>query len=146
MRNPQTNFDWSEANIERLKALFHKGHTYVEMGREMGVPKNAISSILFRIGLARKPQAVKRPAKPYPEGLDSPRSARECSWPIGDPGHPDFRFCGDPVAVKSYCADHAAIAYVPAKKRSEANLEGKTTMVFSSLQGRMVPKRMAGAK
>src|SRR5262249_2436926 len=26
-----------------------------------------------------------------------------CRWPCGDPGHPDFHFCGDPVAKRPYC-------------------------------------------
>lgn len=41
-----------------------------------------------------------------------------CKWPIGDPGRPDFFFCGR----KSdngipYCAYHARIAYQPSAER-----------------------------
>src|SRR5262245_7629984 len=35
-----------------------------------------------------------------------------CRWPYGDPRHPDFHFCGSPVARKSYCEQHHALAYV----------------------------------
>ena len=35
-----------------------------------------------------------------------------CRWPYGDPRHPDFHFCGDPIAEKSYCKHHHALAYV----------------------------------
>ena len=35
-----------------------------------------------------------------------------CRWPYGDPRHPDFHFCGSPVARKPYCEQHHALAYV----------------------------------
>lgn len=36
-----------------------------------------------------------------------------CCWPIGEPGTPSFRFCGDPaLAGKPYCGPHAEVAYV----------------------------------
>jgi hypothetical protein len=34
-----------------------------------------------------------------------------CRWPCGDPEQPDFHFCGNPVAEKSYCERHRAMAY-----------------------------------
>jgi hypothetical protein len=38
-------------------------------------------------------------------------TSKACRWPCGDPEQPDFHFCGNPVAEKSYCALHRAIAY-----------------------------------
>jgi len=35
-----------------------------------------------------------------------------CRWPCGDPGRPDFHFCGSPVAKGSYCEHHRDAAYV----------------------------------
>ena len=44
-----------------------------------------------------------------------------CRWPIGDPKHEDFRFCGKPVAAsKPYCGDHCAVAYVGSGKSSRS--------------------------
>ena len=40
-----------------------------------------------------------------------------CKWPIGDPADPDFAFCGRKAEVGVYCAEHAKLAYQPAKKR-----------------------------
>jgi GcrA cell cycle regulator len=41
-----------------------------------------------------------------------------CRWPIGDPGSPDFFFCGGkPVSELPYCAYHARIAYQPIADR-----------------------------
>jgi hypothetical protein len=39
--------------------------------------------------------------------------ARGCRWPCGDPRHPDFHFCGNPIAKRPYCEHHRAMAYVP---------------------------------
>lgn len=41
-----------------------------------------------------------------------------CKWPIGDPGAPDFRFCGrktDPD--EPYCVPHSQVAYQPSRRR-----------------------------
>src|SRR5262249_51841679 len=35
---------------------------------------------------------------------------KACRWPYGDPRHPDFHFCGNPVAEKPYCERHRALA------------------------------------
>lgn len=38
--------------------------------------------------------------------------AHHCRFPIGDPGHPDFRFCGaQKFEGLSYCATHAKICF-----------------------------------
>ena len=35
-----------------------------------------------------------------------------CKWPIGDPGHQEFHFCGhDSLDAMPYCRYHARIAY-----------------------------------
>lgn len=37
---------------------------------------------------------------------------RTCKWPIGDPGHQEFHFCGhDSADAMPYCPYHARIAY-----------------------------------
>jgi GcrA cell cycle regulator len=41
-----------------------------------------------------------------------------CKWPIGDPADSTFGFCGHATTENSpYCADHARVAFQPAKKR-----------------------------
>jgi GcrA cell cycle regulator len=45
--------------------------------------------------------------------LELTRSA--CRWPVGDPSHPDFFFCGaEALRGEVYCAVHRARAYRPA--------------------------------
>jgi GcrA cell cycle regulator len=43
-----------------------------------------------------------------------------CRWPIGDPGSPDFYFCGGPAITSlPYCAYHSRVAYQPANARRD---------------------------
>lgn len=46
-----------------------------------------------------------------------------CKWPIGDPADPKFAFCGRKSSTGPYCAEHAKIAFQPAKKREKKKSE-----------------------
>jgi GcrA cell cycle regulator len=49
-----------------------------------------------------------------------------CRWPIGDPGQPDFFFCGGPaVTGLPYCAYHSRVAYQPPNLRRERRPFGR---------------------
>jgi len=119
---------WSDERIEQLKALWAEGLTTGEIGKRLGVSKNAVVGKAHRLGLKGRPspikrtaQAVKQAAKPK-EKDDKIRSvvdlsAHTCRWPIGDPREPGFHFCGAPsMPGKPYCQEHAAIAYVGSNK------------------------------
>lgn len=51
-------------------------------------------------------------------------TGRTCKWPIGDPDHDDFGFCGHEKAIDGgpYCRAHMRLAYVavPPRKRRRA--------------------------
>ena len=41
-----------------------------------------------------------------------------CRWPIGDPGEPEFHFCGRKTCASlPYCEHHARMAYQPVQAR-----------------------------
>lgn len=45
---------------------------------------------------------------------------RTCRWPIGDPRHDDFHFCGASIEPgQSYCEHHAALAYQQPQPRED---------------------------
>jgi GcrA cell cycle regulator len=46
-----------------------------------------------------------------------------CKWPIGDPADPKFAFCGRKSSDGPYCAEHAKVAFQPAKKREKKKAE-----------------------
>ena len=66
---------------------------------------------------------------------------RDCRWPIGDPQHSDFHFCGrKKVLGLSYCEVHARRAYRPPQARRVANVvrfKSRDVRVGSS---RMMPE------
>jgi GcrA cell cycle regulator len=44
----------------------------------------------------------------------------KCHWPIGDPGQPDFFFCGGKTnAGTPYCGYHGRVAYQPPSARRD---------------------------
>lgn len=46
-----------------------------------------------------------------------------CKWPIGDPADPAFAFCGRKSDCGPYCAEHAKVAFQPARKRDRKKSE-----------------------
>ncbi|MBT6203466.1 MAG: GcrA family cell cycle regulator [Alphaproteobacteria bacterium] len=118
---------WTDEKIERLKELWDQGLSTAEIGRELGVSKNAVVGKSHRLALKPRPSpisgkaAVKAPKpKPKPKVKESSRvydviklGPQMCRWPFGDPGDHDFHFCGKTATVgKPYCDDHCAVAYV----------------------------------
>ncbi len=108
---------WTAERIERLVALWEEGVTTAEIGRRIGVTKNAVIGKVHRIGLV--PRVVTE--KPPPRRNVFDFTGPICMWPIGHPSDDDFRFCGGrPIAGKPYCAEHAAKAYIRPKDKPEA--------------------------
>jgi GcrA cell cycle regulator len=124
---------WNDERIDELKALWAEGLTTGEIGKRLGVSKNAVVGKAHRLGLKGRPSPIKRtasPSRPPPPAKEpEPKirslvdlSAHTCRWPIGDPREPGFHFCGEPsLNGKPYCAKHAAIAYVGSNKSSSSS-------------------------
>lgn len=193
--------EWTGEAIEQLRVLWAEGHSTAEIGRRMGISKNAVVGKAHRLSLPPRPSPIRRgtasqaqaapaiprrdapalrpqppaaarqpgagalpaalprpvQAPPTPSGAAPghpaapPRMARPaapavapaapaaapaaaaavvrpfprtslraCCWPMGEPGTPEFRFCGgEAIPSKPYCAEHAAIAYVKVRDRRE---------------------------
>ena len=99
-------------------------------------PKAAAKTVA---STAPAPAAKAAPAAPAPKPISAPVKAAApvrdksevirldtlnnsmCSWPEGEPGTPEFHFCGEPaLSDKPYCAPHCARAYVkPSKERKD---------------------------
>ena len=62
MPNTSTDFDWTDAAIVRLKALWAEGHSTAEIGRRMGISKNAVIGKSHRLNLTARPSPI-RPAR-----------------------------------------------------------------------------------
>ena len=139
--------DWTEETIAHLRQLWAEGHSTAEIGRRMGISKNAVVGKAHRLQLDARPSPIRRegavPKRPTParslvqpaaeptheragatlRAVAAPRSAvrmMPCCWPIGEPGTPAFRFCDEPATPgKPYCAAHVQLAYVKVRDRRD---------------------------
>jgi GcrA cell cycle regulator len=151
--------DWNEETIARIRALWAEGLSTAEIGRRMGITKNAVVGKAHRLNLPARPSPIRRVAgekpvarrsapkrvvgptlaalhsvgrqpvpspprqpvvlRPVPQQPRPVGRVSACCWPLGEPGTPDFRFCGDPtVPAKPYCEEHVAVAYVRVRERN----------------------------
>lgn len=130
---------WTDEQVEELKRLWNEGLTTGDIGKALGVSKNAVVGKAHRLGLNSRPSPIRRdedeaatPELPLnPVKTEKVKAAKKqaeklftvndlthssCRWPIGDPKDADFHFCGkEALPDKPYCAEHAAVAYVSAK-------------------------------
>jgi GcrA cell cycle regulator len=72
--------DWTTEAIERLKALWAEGHSTAEIGRRMGISKNAVVGKAHRLTLPARPSPIRRDAAPRPAPV--PRAPRPSPAPL----------------------------------------------------------------
>jgi GcrA cell cycle regulator len=59
--------DWTNEAIDRLRAFWAEGHSTAEIGRRMGISKNAVVGKAHRLELPARPSPIRRdPATPRP--------------------------------------------------------------------------------
>lgn len=112
---------WTEDRVSSLGVLWGEGLSTAEIGRRLGVTKNAVVGKAHRLSLTPRPSPVKfnGPRPPRRKNRVIEVAGPTCSWPMGHPGDKDFHFCGaHPLPGKPYCADHAARAYLRPKAPS----------------------------
>src|SRR4051794_30718044 len=63
--------DWNEETIARIRALWAEGHTTAEIGRRMGISKNAVVGKAHRLNLPARPSPVRR----------APGEKARAAWP-----------------------------------------------------------------
>src|SRR5579872_3735096 len=54
------DMEWNEEAIARLRTLWAEGHSTAEIGRRMGVSKNAVVGKAHRLNLAARPSPIRR--------------------------------------------------------------------------------------
>ena len=52
--------DWNEDAISRLRALWDEGHSTAEIGRRLGITKNAVVGKAHRLMLPPRPSPIRR--------------------------------------------------------------------------------------
>jgi len=114
---------WTPEKIEELKVQWSAGQSITQIGKTLGMTRNAVVGKAHRLGLSKRespivrgtePRAVPAP-KPAPAPLAVPVVAGtgpRCKWPIGDPKSSEFHFCtAASVEGYPYCRSHCAQAY-----------------------------------
>ena len=66
------NTDWTDDIIARLRALWNDGHSTAEIGRRMGITKNAVVGKAHRLDLPGRESPIRR----GPAGPATPRQPR----------------------------------------------------------------------
>jgi len=56
----ETRMEWTAKAIEELRALWDQGHSTAEIGRRMGVTKNAIVGKAHRLDLPARPSPIRK--------------------------------------------------------------------------------------
>jgi GcrA cell cycle regulator len=71
--------EWSEEIIVRLRALWADGHSTAEIGRRLGISKNAVVGKAHRLDLPARPSPIRRggpqsgaPRRPSPRRTSGP--------------------------------------------------------------------------
>ncbi|MDR3533861.1 MAG: GcrA family cell cycle regulator [Rhodopila sp.] len=64
--------EWSEETIARLRELWSEGHSTAEIGRRLGVSKNAVVGKAHRIDLPARPSPIRRESGDATEARRNP--------------------------------------------------------------------------
>jgi len=140
---------WTPERVATVTRLWNEGLTTAEIGRAVGMSKNAVVGKAHRLQLPPRPSPIRRGssapkvarapsqsngrhAAKAPAGIvvrAAPRVPQPplalgksaCKWPIGHPDEPGFHFCGEHALLgKPYCPEHYRRAYVAVRPRSDA--------------------------
>lgn len=113
--------EWIATRVSALIALWDEGLPASEIGRRLGVSKNAVVGKVHRLGLTKRQSPIlKKPKENAAVAMES-LTAGMCNWPSGHPGTDEFGFCGGKsVPGKPYCAEHCAMAYLSGTREKKA--------------------------
>lgn len=149
-RQEDLSVTWTNEQVATLRELWESGKSASEIAQILGdeFSRNAVIGKAHRLRLdgrpspiGKKPLSLARPAGATLMEL----TARMCCWPIGDPHEPGFHFCGRRVVGRrSYCADHANLAYSegkPPKPKESAHLSGADAG-FKDCTGQRAPRSL----
>ena len=59
MRNTNSEFEWTDDTIRELRQLWSEGHSTAEIGRRIGISKNAVVGKAHRLDLPTRPSPIR---------------------------------------------------------------------------------------
>jgi GcrA cell cycle regulator len=72
--------EWTAEAIERLKALWAEGLSTAEIGRRMGISKNAVVGKAHRLNLPARPSPIRQDAAARAASVARRRRRRSSGW------------------------------------------------------------------
>jgi len=128
--------DWTDEEVSFLRKYWAEGRSASKIAKDLSeqfgrdLTRNAVITKADRLKLSE--ESRKEPSAParivsreQTVGGEEERSAsvKTCRWPFGEPGEPNFSYCGKPVQKRSsFCSQHNEAAYKP--KRSSGKKQG----------------------
>ena len=117
---------WPLARTNKLKKLFRKGLTFLEIARELGTNRSAVAGKLNRLGMYRKPPTVNDGKRPIDRFGDFEKigTFKHCKWLSNEK-----QFCHEPVekgSLLAFCPDHMKQVL----SRSTQNVRKKNPIVW----------------
>ena len=110
MQQNTTTGSWNEDNTARLRELWGEGLPAAEIGRRLGITKNAVIGKAWRLDLP--PRRVPDSPNPVPSLAEiMPLATDQCHWPLGRPGTRQFPL------LQSTGADRQALLRSPLSHR-----------------------------
>ncbi len=85
--------EWTDETIARIRALWAEGHSTAEIGRRMGISKNAVVGKAHRLSLPARPSPIRR-------GTGEKRAPRPSMRRITGPTLPALQSMERPLAVR----------------------------------------------
>jgi GcrA cell cycle regulator len=139
-KSPPADSPWTDDKVSELTRLWTDNWSCSRIAKELGMSVGAIVSKRKRIGLPGRPDPARQiktegppapklpplkintsdptipfieptppPKRDYTNGVPTMELRTEhCRWPISSQ---PYLFCGEPRAVRCFCAKHAKIAY-----------------------------------
>ena len=80
--------EWSDEIILQLRGLWTEGHSTAEIGRRLGVSKNAVVGKAHRLALPARPSPIHRPPGTAPARPPAPRRVTGPTLPPLSPARP----------------------------------------------------------
>ncbi|MCP5364914.1 MAG: global cell cycle regulator GcrA-like protein [Hyphomicrobiales bacterium] len=116
--------EWTAEKIAALMALWNEELSTSEIGRRLGVTKNAVIGKVHRLGLPKRRPSPKQVFQQADVIRLDNLGTNMCSWPVGNPSEEGFHFCGEQtVSGKPYCSRHCAVAYIkPTRVRGNSSV------------------------
>ena len=124
---------WTPIKTSALIALWNEGIATIEIGKRLGVSKNAVVGRVHRLGLPKRPSPLysgKTPGPSAAEIIAAGQEWRGCLYMFGDPEDSDWRFCQNPREWNpSYCpVHHAKTRQKPGQVGAAFKLPNLTTL------------------